>query len=275
MKLRESFRFPYPVLTETSSDYLADQIDLSLSIDEAPSTGALKIAYTLGISSETIMREVSEGRAKCFLSIVCRDSFYNEFADMESLDGKTEINGGLLFGRVDVRAIVVQVVDGYLEATGIPGDYASSKFELTSGAVLAWTLPQSFTVGHEKLAPMESIFKLALDETQPEGTFNVSYDEEHITIRAPEKLLATIHAMRDITKARPVALNAIYVPAVMAVLEAFKNQGEFSDRRWHRVISAKAQVLGLDLTNGSSLEIAQRLLKNPAARLTQFMEKFE
>lgn len=275
MKLRESFRFPYPVLNETAHDYLSDRIDLLLLIDERPASGALKISYELTLESQTIQCELDRGSSRLYLSVVCRDTFLNELYNLSSSTGAIEIPAGLLYGRVEVRAITARLKDGYMEASGLPHDYSSTKFEVAPGSVIAWTLPQSFTVGMEKLAPMESVFHLAADDSLPEGTLGISYDDEHITILAPEKLLATIHAMRNNSSTRALALNAIYLPAVMTVLGEFKDGSEFSERRWHKVIQAKADLLGFDLVGKAPLEAAQRLLKQPAARLTSFMEKFE
>lgn len=274
MKLRESFRFPYPVLNETSSDYLADTIDLDLLVQEHPSSGEMKISYKLRIDSETIKRELSSENSRAYLSVVCRDAYYNEFFELPSNEGSIEITGGNLYGRVDVRAVVVRTIAGCFEASGLPEEYTSSKFLVDAGAVIAWTQPQAFNVGLEKLAPMESIFKLSLDNDLAPGTYDISYDDEYVTIRAPQDLLTTISAMRTSSYAKPVVLNSVYFPAVMAVLEAFKNEGEFAERRWYRVIEAKADLIGVDPT-ATPLAAAQGLLKAPAARLTAFMEKAE
>lgn len=275
MKLSEAFRYPHPVLSETSGDYIQDSLELVLEVDEQPQNGALTMRYDLKIDSVTIHRELELELAAPFLSVVCRDTFYSEFIPIQPGKGDVKIGGGWLCGAVAVRAVVVRLADGYIEASGLQSDYSTSKFGVKAGALLGWTVPLRFSVGMDKLAPMESVFKLSRDESLPKDAIGVSPDGDYISIRAPDELLQTISALRSTKSGQSVVLSAVYMPAIMSVLESLKDDGSYEGQRWHRILTAKAQSLGLDLTREDSLSSVQMLLKGPLARLKVCAEKMQ
>lgn len=273
MKLTEAYRFPHPVLSETSGDYVDDAIDLDLKVDEQPQNGELTLFYDFKVNSPTVSQELENETAVAFLSVVCLDTAYNEFHEISRGTGKVKIEAGLVYSRVSVRAIVARLEEGTLDASGLQADYETSKFAVDAGGVLAWTIPLRFSVGMDKLVPMDSIFKLSRDDSLNEDTIGVSYEGDYISIRAPEQLLTTITALRSTSAGRPVVLTSIYMPAIMTVLDGINASADYQDRRWHRVISAKAESLGIELENGESLSAVQVLLKGPLGRLKIFMEK--
>lgn len=274
MKVNETFRFAHPVLTESSEDYPQGVIALNLKVSERPATGQLELDYELDLRPASLLELVQTGRARSCLSVVCRESFFNEMFPMDGIAGHLRLGAGLLSGRVQIRSILASTDSGVFELDGTNDEYPSTKFTLDAGSILAWSEAQFITVGMEKLAPMESIFRLSRDDGLPEGKFGVALDQEFISIRAPVKLLSTIDAMRGSALAKPVVLNSVYFPAVVAVLDAVKaDAGSYAEKRWFRVIMAKAEFTQMDLETGDSLDQAQDLLKLPAGRLTQFMEK--
>jgi hypothetical protein len=275
VKLNDSFNFPHPVLTGSTDDYLDELIDLEIEIEEIPASGELIVRHNVEIESSSLRKLIEMGRARCFMSIVCRGTYFNELIGIEVGGGELRIMGGILVGRVQLRAIIATTTDGIYELENINSEYRSQKFELAVGSILGWTEAQFVSVGMEKLAPMESIFRLAKgEEDQTPGSFAVSQDQEYISIVASGDLFPIIHALRESKVGRPIVLNSVYFPALMSVLESFKSDdNNFAEKRWHRVISAKAEFMGLDLSAGVSLDQAQELLKQPAGRLEKFVKE--
>lgn len=272
MKISDSFRFPYPVLNETYSDYSADSIDIEVEISEPKGTGPTDISFKIILNSEAIQSSISKGGAKVFLSVVCQDTFYSHFFPLDSLSGSVCVAEGELFGTVSVRAVVAVVSTGILEAIGASPEYSSTKFEVQAGAVLAWTGPRDFQAGFEKLAPMASIFEIAEDRNIPEDTFDVDPNNDHITILLSPKLLRTVSTLRNTNSGKSLLLNSVYLPAVMDVIAHIRT-GNFESKRWCQIFRARSVVLGINLQSTSPLKLAQAFLKAPSSRLHPLTER--
>lgn len=272
MKIRDSFRFPYPVLNERYSDYIDDTIDLDVVVGESMAGKPTELSFTISLKSETILKSIADGTSRAFLSVVCQDTFFNKFYPLDELKGKISIAQGELFALVSVRAVIARVRAGTLDAIGASSEYISTKFEVRPGSVLAWTSPREFDAGLEKLAPMASIFQIAEDRDVSEGAFSVDPDDEHITIRVSPQLHKLFSLLRNTSEGRAVMLNSVYLPVLIEVILHFRTEA-FKSRRWSQVIEAKADLAGVVLTSGSPLERAQALLMNPALRLSTVAER--
>src|SRR5512147_2609048 len=68
--------------------------------------------------------------------------------------------------------------------------------------------------------------------------------------------------MRNVAAARPILLNAVYMPAVMDVISRLQNGGGgLESRKWYRVFKAKCDDLAIDPADRgqSPLSLAQKL----------------
>ncbi|MCY3996871.1 MAG: hypothetical protein OXF07_12085 [Rhodobacter sp.] len=132
-------------------------------------------------------------------------------------------------------------------------------------------------MGQAKLKPIESIFELDRSPDVPEGTLQVDPERDRITILADPKTYETIRVLRDQTGGRPVVMNAVYLPAVMEVLDALKaSEDGYQGRRWHQTFLAKCDAMGINPSADSSiLESAQKLLGRPAGSLASLVAEAE
>jgi len=272
MKIQDSFRFPYPVLNETYSDYTDDAIDLDVVVGESTSGKPTELRFKISLTSETILNSIADESAATFLSVVCQDTFFNQFYALDKLEGAISINQGELFGLVSVRAVIARTRAGTLATIGASPEYLSTNFEVRAGSVLAWTLPREFDAGLDKLAPMASIFQIAEDKSLPDGAFGVDPDGEQITILVSPQMHKTASLLRNTADGKAVMLNSVYLPVLIEVILHFRTQ-EFDSTRWSQIFKARAELAGVNLMSGSPLMSAQQLLKNPGTRLRKVTER--
>lgn len=272
MKINDSFRFPHPVLNETYSDFIDNSIDIEVDIVESTGGAPTEIRFDIKLVSEAIRNSLDDGSAQAFLSIVCQDTFFNEFYSIRQLAGHVNIKAGDLFGRVSIRAVVARAKAGIFEAIGASPEYLTTKFEVQAGSVLAWTGPRVFDAGLDKLSPMASIFVFAEDKSLEEGTFGLDPNNETLIVLAAPQLLKTIFALRNTKEGKAIMLNGVYLPMVIEMILQIRTEA-FTSKRWNQIVQAKADLLQVDLRHGSALSAAQKLLKNPSSRLAAVAER--
>ena len=81
----------------------------------------------------------------------------------------------------------------------------------------------------------------------------------------------------DRHKGKPVVMNAVYLPAVMEVLDALRDGGEqYEGLRWYSPFVARCDSKGIDpAAEMSLLESAQLLLDSPVQLLSQIVREDE
>lgn len=100
---------------------------------------------------------------------------------------------------------------------------------------------------------------------------------DRITILAGPGTYENIRVLREQARGPQVVMNAIYLPAVMEVLDAMRMSDEaYEGRRWYQTFHAKCDAKGVDPSADSSiLESAQKLLDSPAGLLADLVADTE
>ena len=269
MKLNNETHFPYPVLNSQTGDYKQGIFSLALRIEEVPGNGRLKINYEVSLEEAALVKEVERRTAVMGMFITCLDTFYNRITVLDDMNGSIEFPAGTLKGRTSVKPLVcaVQKISGYSN-DNLHEEYGNRTWEFQNGSILAIGNELVINVGHEKLAPMESIFTLAVNEGMKEGEIKVETHSENITIHSSQITYQTINSLRGTKVGQSVLLNSIYLPAVMEVLSHLRDdESSFAEKKWFKVFNAKCEHLGINYANGNFLEDAQKLLKFPISKL--------
>ena len=276
MKINNETHFPHPVLYSQTTDYKSGKFSLSLMVEEVPATGKLKIDYDVLLDEPGLLKEIEDKSAMIGMFITCLDTFYNRITVLDGLKGLVEFPAGTLKGRCSVRPLVcaTQKISDYSN-DNLNEEYGHKEWEFQNGSVLAIGNELQINVGHEKLAPMESIFKLAENEELKEGEISVQTDVDNITIHCSKTVFATVHGLRQSAKGKSVLLNSIYLPVVMEVLSHLRdNAASFAEKKWFKVFNAKCEHLGIVYATSNFLEDAQKLLKSPISKLKAVGEEF-
>lgn len=269
MKLNNETRFPYPVLNSQTGDYKQGNFSLSLQVEEMPDSDKLKINYNVTLDEPVLLKYVENKSALAGMFVTCLDTYYNRILQFDGMKGTLEFPPGTLRGRTSVKPLIcaVQNIHEYSN-NNLHEEYGSKVWDFKNGSLLAIGNELIINVGREKLAPMESIFTLAVNEDIKDGEIKVDTDRDNITIHSSSTTYQTINSLRGTKIGQSVLLNSIYLPAVMEVLSQLKDSGSaFFEKKWFKVFNAKCEHLGIEYSNGNFLEDAQKLLKSPIGKL--------
>ncbi|HHA2819937.1 TPA: hypothetical protein ACOFCQ_002504 [Stenotrophomonas maltophilia] len=272
MRIKDSASFPHPVLSRQTLDYGALSLTVELDIEESPDVGNLFLNGTLGIDDTEILELVRRGDANAGIMVTCRDTYYDHFHVTGTEQFRLDLSGGKLRGRTNIRAVVVAATD----RIGLASSFIDPEFPMDSrfadaGDIIASSEEFAYEVGLEKLAPLESIFRLKLLPDVPEGEFQINLEGESIDILASADLHGMLSIVRD-NRARDVLLSSLYLPTLMSVLQAMKEDGQYEGKRWHTVMAARCSAEGIDIANCDLAQAAQRLLDRPLRAIGKVIE---
>ena len=270
MRLSQESRFPHPVLGLETGDFTAGGFDVEFVLVEDRNSGALTLQHEITLTEPEIRQLVETERAAAGCFVRCADTFFAELRSMSWPKGRSDFAPGKLLNRVSLRPIVWLLEDLPDWDPGTINPEFSPPVSLDRGDIIAVGAEHIISVGQAKLKPIESIFELDRSPDVPEGTLQVDPDRERITILAGPGTYETIRLLREQARGRPVAMNAVFLPAVMEVLDALRtSEGGYEGRRWYQTFLAKCDAKGIDPSAGSSiLDSAQKLLDGPAGLLS-------
>lgn len=276
MRIRETTRFPHPVLSPYTDDYEQGSIELEFDrVVDVPAEGSVELSGIFTLDGKGLKDLLASGKAVSGLMVTGRDTYYDEWHPAQPGKYDLTIRNGRLRGAVYVQAMVVAAMDLILPESGLAQGFSGYALNIRSGSPLAVSEEHQLEIGFDKLVAMESIFSLIPRESLPGSEFMVNTDAETIEIHAGKELFADIQRIRG-TVARDILLSGLYVPVLMEALDVMR-QGSFADNRWHRVLRAKCNSLGYIVEEGTDnlVHIAQRLLKSPYGLLGKVLENNE
>lgn len=272
MRIKDSARFPHPVLSSQTGDYGAHSLTVELDVEENPAAGQLFLNGLIRIDDVEVLDLVRRGGASAGVMVTCRDTYYDHLHLTGLEPFRIDLSGGKLRGRTNIRAVIVVVADGIgLSSSFIDSEFPEESRIVNVGDIIATSEEFAYEVGLEKLAPLESIFRLKLLPEIPAGEFQISLEGESIDILASAELHGMLSIMRD-NRARDVLLSSLYLPTLMSVLEAMKEDGQYEGQRWHTVMAARCRAEEIYLDTCDLVQAAQRLLDRPLQTLGKVIE---
>jgi hypothetical protein len=272
MRVKPAASFPFPVLSEATADYEDQNFQINLSVTENPAAAHVELRGTLALVDLELLRLIETGDARVGLMVTCQGTYLDMFLPCGLGAIEVDLSGGQVRGRVNVRGVVVTARDDVnLLSPSIVDEFPASSKRVKVGSFIALTNEVRFEAGLDKLAPLESIFRLKRSEETPDDTVEVGLDSEAIELRAAPALYEMLYNLREQSAVKDVLIPALFLPAVMSVLDTMRT-GEFEGRRWRVVLSARCEAEGINLKNDELLTSAQRLLGNPLMVLKRIVE---
>lgn len=269
MKFSEDMRFPHPVLSNGTADFLIGEFGATFEVEERPSDGTLRLSYDCQVTEQEIEKLVREGIARAGLFVTCLETYFNQIRPLSLGKGKLEFPGGLLNGRVVLRPVLwtARPMDQW-RPTNVHPEFGTGPVPLGQHKLLGLGEESIINVGRDKLRPLETIFTLAASEEMPEGRIAIDLESERIRIVVAKKTHESINLYRGGNIGRAMLLNAVYLPAIMEVLRNLASDRQlYEQRRWYRPFTAKCEHLSIDLADPTLLQDAQKLLSDPYCRL--------
>lgn len=272
MRIKDSASFPHPVLSSQTGDYGDNSITVELDVEESPDSGQLFLNGKMAVDDAEVLGLVQRGDAMAGVMVTCRDTYCDQIHSTGLDQFRIDLSGGKLRGRTNIRAVIVAVADNVrLASSFIDSEFPDDSRIVNFGEIIATSEEFAYEVGLEKLAPLESIFRLKLLPDMPEGEFQVSLEGESIDILASSEIHGILSIMRE-NRTRDVLLSSLYLPTIMSVLAEMKDSGEHEGKRWYNVMAARCSAEGINLNDCDLVKDAQRLLDRPLRALGKVIE---
>ncbi|MER8817193.1 hypothetical protein NKJ36_25060 [Mesorhizobium sp. M0142] len=277
MKINERTRFPHPVLSEWTGDYLSGEFRLEITAVAETIGDQVTLEYIASLTEPGLLDQVANGSAAVGIFVTCLDTYFSRLVPLGLAGGRFSFDPGMLVGRVEIRPLAwARGPISSLPISNCHPEFGGGTIALEAGSVLAFGDLQILNIGREKLAQMDTIFSIVRDETRPADQLSVNLDAERIQVLVASNIHHELNALRDKTFGQPIVLNGVYLPAVMQVLDTLRSgDSEYEGRRWHRVFMAKCDHLGIDPRNPDLWTDAQRLLRDPFSAIRKERTFFE
>ena len=278
MRYEPNKAFPHPVLRPLidggqSADFPGYGFQTAVEPEVSEDRAYIELRIAFEVKHPDIVRAIEQGRAEYAVLIYCNSTYYRMYVGSSEPRLTVKITAGDVDRSVELRPSVVvsDAMDRY-DPDGLHEELRGRIYRVQAGGLLAQDYAVDFPAGREFLRPITSIFQITPDPKQPVGKFDIQVGDPVQIIVNPEDN-AKLAAARRSGERRPTVMNAVYLPAVMALLsEAVRLEDDTSGDRWFEVVQYKAVASGMDwsrIKDGriSLWDAAQTLLNGPARHL--------
>jgi hypothetical protein len=271
MKFSREARYPHPVLDSITSDYTAGDFVVDFSIQEGNADGNVKFEYNVSLT-EPSLYDLQGKSAEVFVLLNCKDTYFTKLIPLKEGRAIFEVEGEFLHGKILLQPLFLATskIENFT-SKNLHEEFSISPWAFKKTDVLAVGDSSTYSIGHDKLAPIVSIFEFTVKEEVDDFMVMVDMEEAFIEIYISEKTLEMINGLRARSDLRAVVLNSIYLPAVTEVLVQLKlEEPRLSEKYWYKSFKAQCDLNGLDIENDQAYEMAQKLLGKPIRHLENF-----
>src|SRR5687768_12045480 len=107
MKLNDALRFPHPVLSPGTGDYLSGTIDTKLSVREDAEAGRLQVSGNFDVTHRGIRSLIESGDVQSRFLVSCLDTYYVSQHPIGLGEFTLDVPSGKLRGAVSFRVVLV------------------------------------------------------------------------------------------------------------------------------------------------------------------------
>jgi hypothetical protein len=275
MKYDPEKSFGYPVLCRDMDDYLKAAFQASFSFDlDDDNVSKFKLKYAFTCSVKEIRELISADKAAYWVKVSCRSTFYSKLHEVPA-HGELSIDGALLRNTVDFSGYVIAKKEAELTSSKINPEFGYETFTVSNGQVLALERPTTYVTDKDFWKPISSIFEYRQDDDLKNGEFTVDIEDEFIQIFSNSVQLQKFKQFGRSTNGRITLLSTVFLSALSQMIEAMIHKpDEYADKKWARILEAKAASKRIDLYDRRPFVAAQRLLDRPLGKLADaFLEK--
>lgn len=274
MRLTDLTKFPHPVLGPFTGDFLEGEFSVKFEVSENLRTNAATFGYSIVLTHPDVTNLVKVGQAVVGCVVKCGDTFYNELRFLSFPSGNIDFVPGSLLNKVTLRPVIWLSAD----IQEWNPDSLHSEFEspmsMKFGEIVAVGAESEISVGQAKFASIESIFELNSSLDIQEGEIRVDLDGDKISILVAPKVFSIVEILREQEEGFPIVINAVYLPAVMEVLNRLQGEADsYRERRWFTPFEEKCRDKNVSHDFGASvLDGAQKLLELPVLKLGELIK---
>jgi len=274
MKINERL-YPHPVQAHFSDDLEGCLFQVTPQVE--PGKHSYRVSVTAKTSSKDLRMLIESGKAKYALHIECGATRFRKLITSTEETFQEEIAASRLDGRVELCSLIIATEDipEYRNAN-FHNDYQGAAFSVKKGDVLA--------VSHDPLQNIASIFKVRENKSGPEA-MNVELMGDNIVIQLSNQNFNFYSGLKLDQNWHTSLASMIILPTLVFVLESVRAAGkdneDYVDRRWYRVLCRKLKEKGYNpddpnvWENETSIVMAQNLIGDPLSMAIKTMYEME
>ena len=167
------------------------------------------------------------------------------------------------------RIVAIKDIDGFT-SPDINKEFGREIFSFLPGQVLAQEETHCIFVDRELFKPLSSVFDLVKSDSLTGGEWRVNLDQDHVQIEVGATMKESIDNARSSSLAKSVLINSIYSSAVTHAIQRMKDESDYSENKWAKVILRQLHNQHLDLATDAYI-LAQKLMKQPLGILNTYV----
>ena len=251
---------------ETYKWLLRDQVGTTVHINPK----MFSVEYIFNCSVREIRDLVASGDAAYWLKIACRSTFYSKMYEV-SPAGELVLDGHDLRDLVEFSGFIIGNKKSILQSEKVNPEFGYKSFDVSNGQVLAQGLPKIYVTDKEVWKPISSIFEYRRDDDLKDGEYYIDLDADSgiIEIFATDSQCQAFKDFEKTKEGKAILLNTVFFVAVSKMIETLQDKSdEYADRKWARILHAKAASKNINLNERKSLLATHRILGRPLRALT-------
>ena len=270
MKYQSEHGFIHPVLSPESDHYPDGQFSTTLLKPEDHG-GDIRIVIDFTIQEPTLQHLISDGKARCVAMLYCRATMHQQ--TLESKQGSTQIDTKisteLLRDAVELHPVLVATETLELDTSTADPFYHGTSPTVSEGEPLAADRGWHFHLDVDSL-PLGSIFQF-IPEPETAGPMQIEMDPQqtYINIRVNAEQFKEMNITRQQGLTVPSVFSAALVRAIQRVREIDPDEPTIIPG-WVDTLRKQSSKYGIDIESDEPFVVAQTLLGDPFARLTEF-----
>jgi hypothetical protein len=223
---------PYPVLGR-SNDYVGVEFQVALDFESDVAKNQHEITYEFSLSDKSITEQIEKSNATYGFEINCAETMRTDAITCNSETGHITLKTDIYYGRVLIlpRVFVLKNIENYSSSHFNP-EYANSKFDLSSGDILAIADDEIISFNPVKVKFSNFIQFKKSDSTDP-WLYTINTNGEYIQIMCGEEVFKIINNHVHDNSKRAYMVISFYKDAVLACLDHYVNEPHIN-YRWVR-----------------------------------------
>lgn len=280
MKVRTNRLYPYPVLSNSTNDFINNKFEVIRDIEYDSKIATIIIKAN--IEDQTILRFIKEGKIGLFCNIECSVTKYRYMFEVpfENFNEyRYDIDISQLNENIEIACVLVAKEDITFTSEDLNDFYKDEIINYQKYSTVGYTDTEEISLikSIDVNGDVPSIFCI----TSKESATSIYYDttQHQIQIFLPREQYDIYYNSRG--ESKRLKQMMINLPVLESVLEDIKTGTEIDDRKgWYKVLEdaiTKQGYKGFDdeefRNNSNTLEVAQKMLGDIAKDAFNEFEK--
>ena len=242
--------FPYPVLSETTGDYVDGSIfDFTVTTDQErrdDSPTQISFTYEITLKNKLLVEAVLDKKSQFLIEVSCPSTWFKFTHLCTDMTGIIRIPAEQLSGAALISASLVVVADNVeIQLSGIHAEYGrANRFVFDIGMPLAIASPYVVELEFAEEV-LRNLIHIRKSPSEPSDAFSIDLTGNQIVVNMGEKYHTAWGVLFAHNETKPNLYMSLYKDCVVAAVQALAFDGAAEEFLWARTFREKIEALGL------------------------------